>query len=69
MFQFYERGYRAYVDGRVDFYHHNDPKFWRAQNLTYLVEKWTRRGRLRGWVLYTYDDGSAFMPCFGREDE
>jgi hypothetical protein len=68
MFQLYERGYRAYVDGRVDFYHHNDPKVWRAQNLCHFVAKWTAKGLLRGWALYTYENGSAFMPCFGRDD-
>jgi len=67
MFQLYERGYKTYIDGRVDFYHHNDPKAWRGQNLCYFVEKWLRKGLLQGWALYTYDGGgSAFMPCFGR---
>jgi GT2 family glycosyltransferase len=68
MFHLYERGLRAYVDGRVDFYHHNDPKVWRAQNLCHFVDKWTRKGLLRGWAMYSYENGSAFMPCFGRED-
>jgi hypothetical protein len=68
MFQLYERGLRAYVDGRVDFYHHNDPKVWRGQNLRHFVEKWLGKGLLRGWALYTYENASAFMPCFGRED-
>jgi hypothetical protein len=66
MFQLYERGYRTYIDGRVDFYHHNDPKVWRAQNLVYFVNKWLAKGLLRGWAMYTYDRlGTAFMPCFG----
>jgi len=66
MFQLYERGYTALVDGRVDFWHHNDPKVWRAQNLVYFVNKWMAKGLLRGWAMYTYDRlGTAFMPCFG----
>jgi len=69
MFHLFERGYKAYVDGRVDFYHHNDPKVWRAQNLCHFVDKWTAKGLLRGWALYTYENGSAFMPCFGPTDE
>jgi hypothetical protein len=69
MFHLFERGYNAYVDGRVDFYHHNDPKVWRAQNLCHFVDKWTGKGLLRGWALYTYENGSAFMPCFGPTDE
>jgi hypothetical protein len=69
MFHLFERGYKAYVDGRVDFYHHNDPKVWRAQNLCHFVDKWTGKGLLRGWAMYTYENGSAFMPCFGPTDE
>jgi hypothetical protein len=66
-FQFYERGYKTYVDGRADFYHHNDPKVWRAQNLCYFVDKWMRKGLLRGWVTYKFEHGSAIWPCFGRD--
>jgi hypothetical protein len=64
-FEFYARGYKSYMDGRADFYHHNDPKVWRAQNLCYFVDKWTRKGLLRGWTMYKYEDGSAIWPCFG----
>jgi GT2 family glycosyltransferase len=64
-FEFYQRGYKSYVDGRVDFYHYNDPKIWRAQNLCYFIDKWTRKGLLRGWTLYKYEGDSALYPCFG----
>jgi hypothetical protein len=68
MFQLFEQGYKAYVDGRVDFYHHNDPKVWRGQNLCHFVDKWLGKGLLRGWAMYSYPQGTAVMPCFGQDD-
>jgi hypothetical protein len=64
-FEFYARGYKSYMDGRTDFYHHNDPKVWRAQNLCYFVDKWTQKRLLRGWTMYKYEAGTAIWPCFG----
>jgi hypothetical protein len=65
IFQFYERNFKTYIDGGVDFYHHNDPKLRRGQNLTHFAETWIRKKLLRAWALYMYQDGSAFMPCYG----
>jgi hypothetical protein len=64
-FEFYARGYKSYMDGRADFYHHNDPKVWRAQNLCHFVDKWMRKGLFRGWTMYKYEAGTAIWPCFG----
>ena len=57
MFQLYERGYRTYIDGRVDFYHAAEGKLWIGQNLDYFKAKWTERGLLQGWASYRYADG------------
>ena len=57
MFQLYERGYKAYIDGRVSFYHHAEGKIWRNQNLMHFQEKWTTRKLLQGWLMYRYANG------------
>ncbi|HWP30070.1 MAG TPA: glycosyltransferase [Chloroflexota bacterium] len=70
MFQLYERGYKTYIDGRVNFYHWAEGKIWRNQNLLYFQEKWTKRGLLQGWVAYRYANGHivSLIPSRVMED-
>jgi dienelactone hydrolase len=66
IFQVYERGYKAYIDGRVDFYHHADPKNCMDQNYAYFVRKWTEKGLYRGLMLCRYPGGQrGYLPNFG----
>ncbi len=66
IFQFYERGYKCYIDGRVEFYHHADPKICQDQNYAYFVQKWTQRGLYRGLMYCRYPNGHrGYLPNFG----
>jgi hypothetical protein len=57
MFQLYRLGLKTYIDGRVPFHHHAEPRIWRNQNLLHFQKKWTEAGLLQGWVMYRYGDG------------
>jgi dienelactone hydrolase len=57
MFQLYQLGYKTYVDGRVNFYHHADGKIWRNQNLMHFQEKWTAARLLQGWFMHRFGNG------------
>jgi glycosyltransferase involved in cell wall biosynthesis len=66
IFQLYEKGYKAYIDGRVEFYHHADPKFCQDQNYDYFVKKWTQKGLYRGLMYCRYPWGQrGYLPNFG----
>jgi dienelactone hydrolase len=66
IFQIYERGFKAYIDGRVDFHHHADPKHCMDQNYDYFVRKWTEKGLYRGLMLCRYPGGQrGYLPNFG----
>ncbi|HLI28794.1 MAG TPA: glycosyltransferase [Chloroflexota bacterium] len=66
LFQIYERGYKGYIDGRVDFYHHADPKYVVDQNYEYFVRKWTAKGLYRGLMFCRYPGGQrGYLPNFG----
>jgi dienelactone hydrolase len=66
LFQFYERGYKAYIDGRVEFYHHADPKIVQDQNYDYFVRKWSEKGMYRGLMYCRYPNGHrGYLPNFG----
>jgi cellulose synthase/poly-beta-1,6-N-acetylglucosamine synthase-like glycosyltransferase len=66
IFQFYELGYKAYIDGRVEFYHHADPKICQDQNYDYFVRKWTQKGLYRGLMFCRYPGGHrGYLPNFG----
>jgi GT2 family glycosyltransferase len=66
IFQFYERGYKCYIDGRVEFYHHADPKQCIDQNYHYFTQKWTQKGLYRGLMFCRYPDGQrGYLPNFG----
>src|SRR3954447_7145746 len=66
IFQFYELGYKAYIDGRVEFYHHADPKICQDQNYDYFVRKWTQKGLSRGLMFCRYPGGHrGYLPNFG----
>ena len=66
LFQIYERGYKGYIDGRVDFYHHADPKYVTDQNYDYFVRKWTEKGLYRGLMFCRYPGGQrGYLPNFG----
>jgi dienelactone hydrolase len=66
IFQFYELGYKCYIDGRVEFYHHADPKHCLDQNYHYFVQKWTRKGLSRGLMFCRYPNGHrGYLPNFG----
>jgi len=66
IFQIYEKGYKAYIDGRVEFYHHADPKICQDQNYDYFVRKWTQKGLYRGLMYCRYPFGHrGYLPNFG----
>jgi dienelactone hydrolase len=66
IFQFYELGYKCYVDGRVEFNHHADPKHCLDQNYHYFVQKWTQKGLYRGLMFCRYPNGHrGYLPNFG----
>jgi dienelactone hydrolase len=66
IFQFYELGYKCYVDGRVTFYHHADPKICQDQNYAYFTRKWTQKGLYRGLMFCRYPQGErGYLPNFG----
>jgi dienelactone hydrolase len=66
IFQFYERGYKCYIDGRVEFYHHADPKICQDQNYAYFIRKWTQKGLYRGLMFCRYPQGQrGYLPNFG----
>jgi len=66
IFQFYELGYKCYIDGRVEFYHHADPKHCVDQNYHYFAQKWTRKGLYRGLMFCRYPNGHrGYLPNFG----
>jgi glycosyltransferase involved in cell wall biosynthesis len=66
IFQFYELGYKAYIDGRVEFYHHADPKICQDQNYDYFIRKWTQKGLYRGLMYCSYPGSHrGYLPNFG----
>jgi GT2 family glycosyltransferase len=66
IFQLYEKGYKAYIDGRVDFYHHADPEVCQDQDYDYFVQKWSQKGLYRGLMYCRYPGGERdYLPNFG----
>ena len=66
IFQFYELGYKCYIDGRVKFYHHADPKICQDQNYDYFIRKWNKKGLYRGLMYCRYPWGQrGYLPNFG----
>ena len=66
IFQLYELGYKCYIDGRVEFYHHADPKHCLDQNYHYFVQKWAQKGLYRGLMFCRYPNGHrGYLPNFG----